>query len=241
MTDSPGAEKLPITPGARRSKRKKRPSYKSKVQEILHQRLAVRVIAGAVVALGLLVTYVLWSSYDGGINSYLDIGLYDDQNSVLYAVGYPAAVRVDKQSPWVSTGLSSEAGVVPGSTIPVVEGKPLFAYREWAYGLPLEAQGQFSFGPDGQVTRVACFQLQAQAGACPPMLEVSVGDYESAPYDKLGDPDREQISGMSKLLYYDRIGVQYSLAQRRVYRIDLTKRTGGLGAYWSHFIRKVVL
>ena len=72
------------------------------------------------------------------------------------------------------------------------------------------------------------------------MLGVTVGDLDDVPYTKAGLPEREQITGMSKLLFYDKIGVRYSMAQRRVYRIDLTARTGGAGVYWSYFFRTLI-
>jgi hypothetical protein len=123
-----------------------------------------------------------------------------------------------------------------------VAGRDLFAYLEWSYALPQKAESQFTFLPgSGVVTRIACIQLQAAPGSCPPMLGVAVGDMDIVPYNKLGSPQRQQISGMSKHLYYDKIGVQYAMAQRRVYRIDLTERTGGAGAYWAFFFRTLIL
>ena len=73
------------------------------------------------------------------------------------------------------------------------------------------------------------------------MLGITVGDLDDTIYLKVGLPQREHISGMSKHLYYDKIGVQITMSQRRVYRIDFTERTGGLGAYWAFFFRTLIL
>jgi hypothetical protein len=207
----------------------------------MRRKLAVRIAVGTVAAIGLMVFGVLWLFYDWGINSYMGGTLADDQRSILYANGYPTAVRLDARSPWIRTNLSAD-GVVLGSTRPIVAGRDLFAYSQWSYTLPQNAESQFIFVPEsGRVTRIACLQLQAAPGSCPPMLGVAVGDLDQSTYLKVGLPQRQQISGMSKHLYYDKIGVQITMSQRRVYRIDLTERTGGLGTYWAFFFRTLIL
>lgn len=208
---------------------------------MIRQKLAVRIAGGAVAAIGMVLFGVLWAAYDWSINSYLGATLADDQRSILYANGYPTAVRLDERSPWIRTNLSAD-GVVLGSTKPIVAGRDLFAYSQWSYALPQNAESQYSFlQGSGRVTRIACLQLQAAPGSCPPMLGITVGDLDEVAYFKIGLPQREQISGMSKHLYYDKIGVQITMSQRRVYRIDLTERTGGLGAYWAFFFRTLIL
>ena len=207
----------------------------------MRRKLAVRIAGGAVAAIGLMVFGVLWAAYDWGINSYLGATLADDQRSILYANGYPTAVRLDAESPWIRTNLSAD-GVVLGSTKPIVADRDLFAYSQWSYTLPQNAESQYSFLPGlGRVTGIACLQLQAAPGSCPPMLGITVGDLDDTIYLKVGLPQREHISGMSKHLYYDKIGVQITMSQRRVYRIDFTERTGGLGAYWAFFFRTLIL
>jgi hypothetical protein len=225
----------------RRSQSKSSSSFLARVQAFMRRKLAVRIAGGAVAAIGLMVFGVLWAAYDWGINSYLGATLADDQRSILYANGYPTAVRLDAESPWIRTNLSAD-GVVLGSTKPIVADRDLFAYSQWSYTLPQNAESQYSFLPgSGRVTGIACLQLQAAPGSCPPMLGITVGDLDDTIYLKVGLPQREHISGMSKHLYYDKIGVQITMSQRRVYRIDFTERTGGLGAYWAFFFRTLIL
>ena len=125
--------------------------------------------------------------------------------------------------------------------MPTVAGRDLFAYSQWSYALPLKAESQFTFLPgSGRVTRIACLQLQAVPGSCPAKLGVAVGDGDQVPYRKAGRPQREQIIGSSKHLYYEKIGVEYTMAQRQVYRIDFTEPTGGVGTYWAYFFRSFI-
>jgi hypothetical protein len=233
-------EENPRKRSSRRRRSKSKSSFLGRARALIGQKVAVQIVVGGIAVVCLMLFYVLWANYDEDINSYMGASLADDHRSILYANGYPTAVRLDGRSPWIKTGLSAD-GVVLGSTPPVVAGRSLFAYSEWSYTLPQKAESQYIFLPEsGRVTRIACLQLQAAPESCPPMLGVTVGDLDDIPYIKAGLPQRERIGGMSKHLYYDKIGVEFTMSQRRVYRIDLTERTGGAGTYWSYFFRSLI-
>lgn len=237
MAPSPSPEAPPTRSRSKRRKGRK-PTTVGTISDILRRKMAVRVIAGAVAAVGALAFYMVWADYEYNLNTYLSLSLKDDQHSVLYAIGYPAAVRETPTSAWVKTGLSAEDGIVPGAKTEVIAGRPIFDYGQWAYVMPLDGEAQFTFDKSSSaVVRIACFQLQAQSGSCPPLMKVQVGDPEEKPYQKMGLASSEHISGMSKIVRYDKLGVQYAMAQRKVYRVELTKRDGDVVSYWAQFLR----
>lgn len=246
MAQTDSTETSPAEGPSKRSSRRRRSKPKppstllGRTQALLRQKKAPRIMVSGIAVLGLLILFAHWWNWAGSIYTYMDAKLSDDQQAILYANGYPTAVRQDGQGPWIKTNLSSD-GFVPGSTVPTVAGRDLFAYSQWSYALPLGAESQFTFLPgSGRVTRIACLQLQAVRGSCPAKLGVAVGDWDLVPYRKAGRPQREQIIGSSKHLYYDKIGVEYTMAERQVYRIDFTEPTGGTGTYWAFFFRSLI-
>jgi hypothetical protein len=246
MAQTDSTETSPAEGPRKRSSRRRRGQPKppstllGRARALLRQKTVVRNTVSGIAVLGLMFVFVHWWNWADSIYSYMGAKLSDDQRAILYANGYPTAVRVDGQGPWIKTNLSSE-GFVPGSTVPTVAGRDLFAYSQWSYALPLKAESQFTFLPgSGRVTRIACLQLQAVPGSCPAKLGVAVGDGDQVPYRKAGRPQRQQIIGSSKHLYYEKIGVEYTMAQRQVYRIDFTEPTGGVGTYWAYFFRSFI-
>src|SRR3546814_136549 len=102
----------------------------------------------------------------------------------------------------------------------IEQGKRVEDYDEWSYqGYHHRIYVLF----DSQKTAVIAVQCVSdhQLRSCPAIAGIADGDTEQEVVRKFGKPDSSKISGVTKNLYYSKIGVSFTLAQQRVYMLGI--------------------
>jgi hypothetical protein len=150
---------------------------------------------------------------------YADVSLGDSKEQVLYEKGGPTVLLED--DPSAPAGLRT---VVDPKGLP--NGKRITDYHHWYYGSAGAGGVEVDFSSEAQrVVRVTCYANQYE---CPSLLHVTAGMTEDQVLKTLGEPSQSELStspiaplSPAKVLSYSKLGVAFSLEQRRVYALEM--------------------
>jgi hypothetical protein len=143
----------------------------------------------------------------------LTIGISPDE--VIYRKGSPPAVMDE---------LSNEPGYEGWQKLieaaNVEKGKTVKDYNEWSYQ---EGRNRLDVTFNKERTAliaVSCFSSD-RASRCPTIEGINDGDSEDQVLRKFGSPDSSKLEGVTKTLYYSKIGVSFTLEKQHVYMLGI--------------------
>ncbi|MBR1302171.1 hypothetical protein [Bradyrhizobium sp. AUGA SZCCT0042] len=143
------------------------------------------------------------TQYDG-----LRLGMSKDE--VKYIKGIPTTVITnDKDGPW------KDFGVVQTSELP--KGKTVNDYSLWSYD-GHKRYYNVGFGNSSTVVSIGCYS-EDKSYRCPAIGDVRDGTSEAEMLRKLGPPTKSAISGVTKSVEYNNIGVEFKLQQETIYYV----------------------
>lgn len=197
-------------------------------------RLMIPVLVGliAIVAVGTI--YLLNQQRhdrEKQLSSYYDVRLGDSKEEVGYKLGYPSSVqgpyRPDpNHEGWqLSDDLKvNKNGDLEGAPDDPPGGSALQKFDEWHYDLPPDRITVHFDENRKTASEVTCQSWKTNsASKCRPILGVSVGSSEQQVREKLGPPERENITGIFKEMSYPSLGISLMLTKGEVYLIKKTR------------------
>lgn len=116
---------------------------------------------------------------------------------------------------------------------------PVDQHARWAYALPSGGRLEVRFD-GGRASRVSCTHPEGGGYACAPTLGIRLGDLEDDVAMRIGDPTRYEITGTTKTMWYDDLGLELKLLRFRVVAVALDARQQGLGAKIMRYFRTLV-
>jgi len=137
----------------------------------------------------------------------------------------PAEVKYIKGYPPHVLGPPETQGEFKG-TQPVIDtneiekGKTVEGYTEWAYEVDHHRIDVTFNSARTAVIVVQCYS-DDKLRRCPAIAGIADGNTEQEVVHRFGQPDRSEISGVSKNMFYPRIGVFFWLTQERVYMLGI--------------------
>jgi hypothetical protein len=179
------------------------------------RRTAVALLA--LIALGGLTfsASYLWDRLPASIQTdYAGLRLGMDQNEVRYIKGHPPTVFGEEEM----EGDQKWRKVV--QTKDLLKGERVEDYAEWSYDI---AGGRLDveFNPaKTAIIVISCYSTD-RLKRCPPVVGLYDGDAEQEVVRKLGKPDKARISGVTKSLYYSKLGLFFNLEREQVYMLGI--------------------
>lgn len=145
----------------------------------------------------------------------LHLGMSPDE--VMYVKGYPPIVlgkpvRVDE---W--TGFFLE--VI--ETKKLEKGKTVNDFQYWVYDSIITVEFD---NAKKAIVKISC-NSSNKLNRCPALAGVIDGDSEKEAIRKLGNPDRAEIMGLAKYLYYRKFGIELILTKEQVYHLSIVAPT----------------
>jgi hypothetical protein len=180
------------------------------------KRSALAVLILAIAGLLTVAGVYVWNNLPPGLQKQyagLDIGISTAE--VLYRRGTPTSVLGEGLK---DPGMEGFREVIETAKIP--KGKTINDYDTWNYG---DAKFNVSVTFDQQKTAVVAIECYTSepSGKCPLIESVNDGDMESAVIHRFGQPDTSKIDGVTKMLFYSKIGVSFNLEKQRVYMLGI--------------------
>lgn len=170
--------------------------------------------------------------------TYNQISLSETRDDVMYRLGYPrfvyAQVGVDIPYGEAVTDIGDwyrlydTSGNDPVNKLP--DGSSVGDFSVWAYEAAGASTVDVSFTAADQVSTVSCMartKLYSDS-SCPPAYGLRVGDSEADIATRLGAAGTSSLSGVSKSIAYDQLGVTFTLEREAIYRIVRKKPTASL-------------
>lgn len=137
----------------------------------------------------------------------------------------PDEVNYIKGQPDIVYGPLEEGGF-PGK--PIIEvaklqkGKSFRDYSDWTWRED-KSRIDVAFDPNRtNVIAVGCYSSD-KLGRCPDIAGIADGAREDQVIKRFGQPDSEQISGVTKMLSYEKIGVSFFLEREVVYMLGIKR------------------
>jgi hypothetical protein len=164
--------------------------------------------------------------FEAEISEMEGISLGDSRDEVLYRLGVPprvladpSSIEMDGKTINVRTLYWTSGAPAPVNAMPM--GKRISDFSGWSYSRSRgEAAFEVEFDRSGRVIALECTAKGGTPYACGPVAGIRNTDTEET-VRRMGRPTREELDGVTKLMAYDDIGVQFLLTKGRVYRITL--------------------
>jgi hypothetical protein len=150
----------------------------------------------------------------GRQNEYAGLRLGMTRDEVRYIKGFPAnVVTDDKDGPWQAFGEIKALELPKGKT---VNDYPLWSYDGY------KQYYHVGFGRGSTVLSIACYS-EDKSLRCPAIGDVQDGTSEAEMLRKLGPPIKSTITGVTKSVEYNDIGVALKLEKETVYYLLVGK------------------
>ncbi len=182
-------------------------------------RLGVVTSAIAAVGVGSIYTYDRYQNRLTRATGYYDLTLGMSKDEVYYVKGQPTEVH---ERPAKGDAFEGSWLVIYVNAIP--KGKTPKDYISWAYSLDTTSGDRLDieFFDRDRVSRIACYTT---TGFCRSILGIASGDTEESVKDRLGKPDREELSGVTKRLRYSSLNLSLYLVKKKVYMLVVEGET----------------
>lgn len=146
--------------------------------------------------------------------SRIKIGIAPDE--VIYVKGMPSSVmgEISKDPDW--------PGWQPVVEVKNIEkGKTVKDFQDWTWGEG-GSRIDVAFDPAtrSRVIAVECYSSDKRS-RCPPIEGILDGSSEAEVVKRFGEPDVAKITGTSKRMSYERLGVFFNLEQEVVYMLGV--------------------
>jgi hypothetical protein len=167
---------------------------------------------------------------------YCGVKLGDSREEVRYRLGFPPFVvgepeilAGDPKNHWARI-FNTDSTADPKNVMP--SDKHVEDFFEWSYpfdvGAPNGPNVEVDFSKSNRLVSIQCIDpSHVAAKSCPPLVGFRMGSSEEEITQRLGNPSRSEIDGISKRIRYDDLGVEFLLEKGAVYGLTLTKRSGG--------------
>jgi hypothetical protein len=172
-----------------------------------------------------LITYKSKSSFSperSSFDSYLGISLNSSMDEVKYALGVPSEVLFKDDKPFKladGTTIKDSLVVATKDEIRAKNGVNNFFY--WQYNLP-EYRIDVSFDSNlKKVISIGCYVANSSSYK-PKNCEIggfNVKADEASILEKLGKPERDEINGVTKTLFYNQLNLQLIFEKKQLYYI----------------------
>lgn len=144
----------------------------------------------------------------------IDIGISPEE--LLYRRGNPTSVLGEAIN---DKGMEGFRAII--ATDSIEKGKSIRDYDEWTY-----TEGNtnlyITFNKERTVVvSIKCY-ASAPSGRCPTIENINDGDTEASVIRRFGPPDNSKLSGVTKALYYSKIGVSFNLEKQHVYMLGIS-------------------
>jgi hypothetical protein len=179
------------------------------------KRIALTIILFLVFGCVAWIGVLLWQSLPlPPQTQYADLELGLPPSEVIYRKGTPKIVYESSKDP-APVGWKE---IVEVKNIP--KGKRVQDYSDWAYD---DSNRRIDVDFDPALTKIVSIQCYSKdsLGRCPTIGGINDGDSESAVISKFGTPDVATISGLTKRMTYEKIGVYFLLEKQRVYMLGI--------------------
>jgi hypothetical protein len=170
------------------------------------------------------------------LNSYLQINLSSSMDEVKYALGIPSAVLFEDKMPFkLNDGSTVEWSLVQATKEDISKKKGVDNFFYWHFNFP-DYRVDINFDPAlKRVTSIGCY-VSDSSSTIPKecsVLNFNVKDEEATIKAKLGNPSKEEISGVTKTLFYNDLNLKLLFVKKRLYYIiveDFSKIKSAEGA-----------
>jgi hypothetical protein len=158
------------------------------------------------------------------VSSYLGISLNSSMDEVKYILGSPSEVLYKDKSPFnIGDGTTIDWALVQATKEEISIKKGVNNFYYWQFNLP-EYRIDVRFDPSlKKVNSIGCyvsdssFIIPKECG----VLSISIRDDESTILDKLGKPTKEEFSGVTKTIFYEKLNLKLYLVKKRLYYIKV--------------------
>lgn len=204
--------------------RRKRKSRSDKLRKRYVKRRHVLALGLLVLALfGLLFVSRMMHFYGEKV-MYIGASYSDPQLDTLYYQGSPN--RLGRPDP-----VDSRTGQ------PVGPGSSVYAYNRWIYEIMGGAEITFEFDPaTKRLLWVQCVDRE-QSGSCPSYLGIPMGYGELDVTRKLGRESRDQILGLTKVVEFDDLGMDFEFRANELYAVKIRKPEPDPGRTFQRALR----
>jgi hypothetical protein len=212
---------MAVTSGGWR--RSRRPMSPRRILRKMRNPAMLRLMFG--ILLALLILRVLTAFYGFRLDSsgYGGVGLGNSRQDILYGIGRPIETA-DGSGKWRPLRSTSE-----------------LSSDSWAYDSGGGGRIEVRFNPkDHRADVVSCTQPDAIESACGRLYGITLGASEDRLSFKLGKPTSERLIGGIKVARYDDLGVEFTLKQYVIYKIEARRARGGSLARYLRFVRSLV-
>lgn len=188
-----------------------------------------------------------WANFRADLTNYHGAIIGMNKRDTQYALDTPQTVQgpeIESEEGWlISSPLRvnpmEENDAIPKGYDPIPEGKSAMEYDTWHFW---NDRGSFSVDFNSKTHRVeSIICYSEQPVACDSLFGISIGTGEKVILERLGKPDKQEISGgdtlmgmpiqVSKTMDYDRLGLRLVLAKKVV--TSISKRPAqDLGFWW---------
>jgi hypothetical protein len=154
--------------------------------------------------------------------SYLGISLNSSMDEVTYTLGIPTDVLVRDDVPFkLADGTTIKEALVVAAKDEIYSKGGINNFLYWQYNLP-EYRIDVSFDPDlKRVDSIGCYVAGSSSSKpkeCD-ILGIKIKDDEVSVLEKLGRPEKEEINGVTKTLYYNQLNLQLLFEKRLLYYV----------------------
>jgi hypothetical protein len=180
------------------------------------KRSAFAVLALIVAGLLAVAGIYIWNNLPPGLQKeYAGLEIGNSTAEVLYRRGSPNSVLGEGIK---DPGMEGFREVIETAKIP--KGKTINDYDTWNYG---DAKFNVAVTFNTQKTAVVAIECYTSepSGKCPLIDSINDGDTEAAVIHRFGQPDSSKIDGVTKMLFYRKIGVSFNLEKQRVYMLGI--------------------
>jgi hypothetical protein len=156
----------------------------------------------------------------GSLNQYCGVYANDNRKEVLYRLGFPPTVVGPPEK--VDFGMASPvyATDTTDPKLKMPDGKKVNDFPQWTYSPSDDVSIDVAFTPTDAIESITC--MTGHAGGCPNLAGVAFGDTEEDVVRKLGKHHASfMLTGVSKRMRFDDLGVEIFLTKNRVYRMSL--------------------
>ena len=181
-----------------------------------------------------------YQRYSNGLKGYMGLNIGASRQEATYAFGEPKYVLSEiKRNP---KGEYRDIFLVEGED-ERFNSKPkdraITSYNEWVFDKS-GYRAIVSFDPSTKaVTAIACTSNEdTGSGLCPPIYGVWVGDSEDGLMAKLGPADKFKYHGTVKIYYWQKLGLEVYLTEKRVYEIQRRDTAKGQSIGW--LVRRIL-
>jgi hypothetical protein len=172
------------------------------------------VVSVLVLAIGTWGVIYVWDQLPVSVSKqtqYAGLRIGMPQDEVMYIKGYPPTVF----------GEAENEGWQPLiETKKLEQGKKVQDYREWSYEIS-GGRIDVEFDADKKAIIVISCYSSDRLRRCPSIGGISDGNTEQEVTHKLGKADSARIEGVTKSLYYKKLGIYFVLAQEQVYTLGV--------------------